>query len=75
MFSSPVAMVEFARLLGVEPSEILYVGDNQTDWMSAHGAGASFVGVLSGHCTEDDWHSIDPDIPVIEYAGDVVGLL
>ena len=72
---SPAAMRELAELLGVSPSEILYVGDNQTDWQSAHGAGAMFAGVLSGHCSEQDWREIDPDMPVIQYAGDVVGLL
>lgn len=72
---SPKAMNEFAEELGVEPSEILYVGDNVTDWMSAHGAGAMFVGVLSGSSKESDWKKLDPDMPVIPFAGDVVGLL
>lgn len=72
---SPVAMVEFAELLGVRPDEILYVGDNSTDWMSAHGAGARFVGVRTGSGSDAMWASIDPSIPVIDHAGDVVDLL
>ena len=72
---SPVAMVEFAELLGVRPDEILYVGDNSTDWMSAHGAGARFVGVRTGSGSNAMWASIDPSIPVIDHAGDVVDLL
>ena len=72
---SPVAMVEFAELLGVRPNEILYVGDNSTDWMSAHGAGARFVGVRTGSGSDAMWASIDPSIPVIDHAGDVVDLL
>lgn len=72
---SPVAMMEFAGELGVSPSEVLYVGDNKTDWMSASGAGAMFAGVLSGSCREDDWKELDPDMPVIPYAGDVLSLL
>ena len=72
---SPRAMVEFAEELGVEPSEILYVGDNSTDWMSAHGAGARFVGVRTGSGSDDLWASVDPSIPVIDRAGDVVRLL
>ena len=69
------AMEEFAAELGVRPEEILYVGDNSTDWMSAHGAGASFVGVRTGSGSDEMWASVDPDIPVIDYAGDVVTLL
>ena len=72
---SPKAMEEFAAELGVRPEEILYVGDNSTDWMSAHGAGASFVGVRTGSGSDEMWASVDPDIPVIDYAGDVVTLL
>ena len=72
---SPKAMEEFAAELGVRPEEIMYVGDNSTDWMSAHGAGASFVGVRTGSGSDGMWTSVDPDIPVIDYAGDVVTLL
>ncbi len=72
---SPKAMEEFAEELGVRPDEILYVGDNSTDWMSAHGAGARFVGVRTGSGSDAMWSSIDPSIPVIDHAGDVVYLL
>ena len=72
---SPKAMEEFAAELGVRPEEILYVGDNSTDWMSAHGAGASFVGVRTGSGSDEMWASVNPDIPVIDCAGDVVNLL
>ncbi len=69
---SPVAMRQFAAEFDVEPSEIMYVGDNITDWQSAHDAGASFAGVLTGSCTRDDWHAVDPNMLVIERAGDIV---
>lgn len=72
---SPVAMRQFAEGLGVSPEDLLYVGDNLTDWQSAHGAGSTFVGVLTGSCTRDDWLRADPDMIVIERAGDVVDLL
>lgn len=72
---SPVAMREFAEELGVEPSEILYVGDNVTDWYSARDAGARFAGVLTGSGSREVWNSEDPSIPVLEHAGDVVSLL
>ncbi len=72
---SPAAMREFAVELGVEPEEILYVGDNVTDWQSARDAGAMFVGVRTGFGSDGLWHNADPSIPVINYARDVVKLL
>lgn len=72
---SPRAMEEFAEELGVKPSEILYVGDNTTDWFSAHDAGAVFVGVRTGSGSDQIWHDADPSIPVIDHAGDVISLL
>lgn len=72
---SPVAMFDFARELGVEPSEILYLGDNVADYLSARDAGAAFVGVLSGACTAEDWRAQDLDMVVVDYAGSVVDLL
>ncbi len=72
---SPVAMQQFARGLGVDPSEIIYVGDNLTDWESAVKAGATFVGVLTGSGSVAMWKSADPDMTIIEKAGDVVDLL
>jgi phosphoglycolate phosphatase len=72
---SPMAMMEFADELEVLPEEILYIGDNVTDWQCAHGAGSHFVGVLSGSCKMEDWKKLDPGMIVIEHAGDVVHLL
>ena len=71
---SPKAMIDFAEELGVRPSEILYVGDNVTDWQSASGAGARFAGVLTGSGTRETWQSCG-DIPVLDFAGDVVKIL
>jgi phosphoglycolate phosphatase len=72
---SPSAMIHFAKELEVEPSEILYLGDNVTDYYSARDAGAYFVGVLSGSMTKDAWMNEDPDMITLQYAGDVVNLL
>ncbi len=71
---SPKAMIDFARELGVRPEEILYVGDNMTDWQSASEAGASFAGVLTGSGSREMWASCG-DFPVLEHAGDVVNIL
>lgn len=72
---SPVAMIEFAEELGVEPEEILYVGDNLTDYYSARDSGASFVGVLSGSCRREDWLAEDPGMKIVDNAGDVITLI
>jgi phosphoglycolate phosphatase len=72
---SPVAMRQFAAELGVEPSEILYLGDNRTDYYSARDAGAKFVGVLSGSMSREAWMREDPDMVLVDYAGDVIKLI
>ena len=72
---SPKAMVDFASLLGVRPEEILYLGDNVSDYRSAKDAGAVFVGVLSGAMDEKAWADVDPDVRTIPYAGDVVDII
>ena len=71
---SPKAMGYFAEELGVKPPEILYLGDNRTDYYSARDAGAPFVGVLSGYMSRDDWHREDPDMVLVDYAGDIIKL-
>lgn len=72
---SPVAMRQFAAELGVDTSELLYVGDNITDWESAAGAGSPFVGVLTGTATRDDWLAADPSMAVVDSVADIPGLL
>lgn len=72
---SPKAMVDFAAMLGVLPEEVLYLGDNISDYRSAVDAGASFIGVLSGAMDEAAWRAVDPDIEVLPYAGDVVDVI
>lgn len=52
---SPMSIVHFARELGVKPEEILYLGDNLSDWYAARDAGADFIGVLSGGCNAKEW--------------------
>jgi phosphoglycolate phosphatase len=47
----PAAALEIAHLLGVRPSEVLYVGDTATDMQTACSAGMDSVGVLWGFRT------------------------
>ena len=72
---SPVAMRHFAKELGVEPDEILYLGDNLTDFRSADGAGATFIGVLSGAATAESWKKASKDMRIIQYAGDIIDII
>ena len=72
---SPKAMIHFAKTMGVKPSEILYLGDNLTDYLSARDAGSIFIGVLSGSMTKEKWLEVDPEMTTVEYASDIVDLL
>lgn len=72
---SPAAMEDFAADLGVTPQEILYIGDNVTDWMCARDAGTPFIGVLTGSGSEEMWESVQPGMRTLQYAGDVVEVI
>jgi len=69
---SPKAMIDFAKELDVRPSDILYLGDNRTDYHSARDAGALFIGVCSGAMSKDCWLKEDPDMITLPYAGNVI---
>ncbi len=51
---NPAAALEVARLLGLAPAEILYVGDTAVDMQTANAAGMDAVGVLWGFRTADE---------------------
>ncbi|WP_400226195.1 HAD family hydrolase [Methanomethylophilus alvi] len=68
---SPIAMINFAKELKVRPEEILYIGDNATDYRSAVDAGATFIGVLSGAASKEFWEKTSRSIRTIDYAGDI----
>lgn len=57
---SPKAMLHIARMLDLEPYQILYVGDQKVDFMCASGAGADFVAVATGPYTIEDWKELKP---------------
>ncbi|MCL2317842.1 MAG: HAD family hydrolase [Methanomassiliicoccaceae archaeon] len=63
---SPMAMVNFGKLVGAVPKEILFLGDSKMDWLTARDSGAGFFGVITGNLGIDEWRSIDPNIQVIE---------
>ena len=71
---SPMAMFRFAESIGVEPADILYIGDNEIDYLSATGAGADFIGVMTGY-SEDRWRSIDENVRVTDTVADLLNIL
>ena len=72
---SPKAMIDFAGLLNVKPSELLYLGDNVTDFQSARDSGAMFIGVLSGSATEQVWEEQSPGMMTLDYAGQIADII
>jgi phosphoglycolate phosphatase len=68
---SPAAMRNLARILGVETSDILYLGDHKFDYLCARDAGAGFIGVLSGGYGAGDWRAVDEGIAMINTIADL----
>ena len=52
---NPIALRRMASRLEVPAEECLMVGDHSIDSTCAHGAGAAFLGVLTGSFSEEDW--------------------
>jgi phosphoglycolate phosphatase len=50
----PTSALEIADLLGIKPSEFLYLGDSGTDMQTANAAGMYAVGALWGFRDADD---------------------
>jgi phosphoglycolate phosphatase len=71
---SPMSIKHFARELDVQPEEVLYLGDNLSDWYAARDAGADFIGVLSGGCNTDDWKEAGVST-VIDGVGDLLDMI
>jgi len=59
---NPVALVRTAGLMGLAPKECVFVGDHHIDQDCADGAGAFFVGVLSGSNDLERWSSKRPSL-------------
>lgn len=68
---SPMAMIHLGESLGVEASEIIYVGDHDFDYRTAISSGAGFIGVLSGGYDEDDWRSISNDVCTVRTVAEI----
>lgn len=55
---SPIAMKHLAEIIGVEPHEILYLGDHLFDYQCARDAKSGFIAVLTGTFSYDDWKRV-----------------
>lgn len=72
---SPVAMVNLGKALGgLDPKEILYLGDHKFDWFTARDSGAGFYGVMTGHYkTEEEWtEACGEKVPVLKSVKDLL---
>ena len=71
---SPAAMRNLAKALGVQPSDVLYLGDSKIDHHCARDSGAGFIGVLTRY-TKDEWMSIDKNVRMIDTVTDLMKIL
>ena len=74
---SPVAMENMGRAIGVEPKDILFLGDHRFDWMTARDSGAGFYGVMTGHYhSKEDWFkACGEDVPTINSIKDLLDII
>ena len=72
---SPKAMVNLGNAMGLRAEEILFLGDHQTDWLTARDSGAGFYGVLSGGLSSADWEKIDKSISVLNSVKDLINII
>ncbi len=57
----PASALEIARLLGISPKEVLFVGDSSYDMITAKNAGMFAAGVLWGFRTEEELRASGAD--------------
>ena len=72
---SPKAMRNFAKEMGVDVDEIIYLGDTVSDYRSSRDAGSTFIGVTSGAMSAEDWEKLSPGMFTLEHAGDIVDVI
>jgi HAD superfamily hydrolase (TIGR01549 family) len=58
----PEALEHTAKLLGIETSETIFVGDNHIDAKSAENTGIPFIGVKTGRRGDLSWGERFPDV-------------
>jgi len=53
----PEGILKSLRYFEAGPEEAVFIGDSLHDLGAARGANVSFIGVLTGICTREDWES------------------
>ncbi len=59
---------------GVDPKQVVMIGDMKTDVMAAHGAGAYGIGVSYGYGKLEDLESVDPEF-IVDDASKLLDLI
>lgn len=62
-----------AKMLGVDPSECLYIGDTATDMMTGNGAGMYTIGALWGYRDYAELYESNADV-IIEKPSEIVNV-
>jgi HAD superfamily hydrolase (TIGR01509 family) len=70
----PEPILHACDLLGCEPHDTLYVGDTLVDLTATREAGSTFVGVLTGACTRQDFEKAKADY-IVTHAGEVAEIV
>lgn len=69
---NPIAMEYLAEGLGIEPNEILYVGDSVWDYFCARDAGSSFIGICAGEYGQRKWEKYAGEVELVDSVADLL---
>ena len=69
---NPIAMEYLAKDLGIEPADILYIGDSVWDYFCARDAGSSFIGIAAGEYGQKKWENYRDEIELIDSVADLL---
>ena len=67
---NPIAMRYLAEEMGVDPTEILYVGDNIWDYLCARDAGSGFIGIANGPNGHLRWERY-PEVRTVDNVSEI----
>jgi len=70
----PASALDLTKALGITPTEVLYVGDTETDILTAKNAGFYSVGVLWGFRKEDELVNADAS-KIVKHPLEILNLM
>lgn len=59
------------KSIGVDSTELIYVGDSLNDYLASTQAGIRFIAITSGLTSEKEFHKVDRNIIVINTLSDI----